>query len=494
LRAINISKSFDGVKVLEGIQLETYSAKILALIGENGAGKSTLMRILSGVYNDYEGNLVLNGKEVKFKTTKEAKENGVVIIHQELNLVQDMTILENLFLGEELVNKYGILDHNTMHKKTREILSKVKLDKSPKTKISELRVGEQQLVEIAKAMLADAKLIIMDEPTSALSRSEIKTLFEIIREMKNDDKSIIYISHKLDELYSIADDYLILRDGKMIESGKLKEISQEEIVSRMVGREFIRSSRKGKKEIEKKIILEVEGITTTYSNNKISFNLHKGEILGIFGLMGAGRTELLQALFGLSGRSVKIKIEGKEVTINSPADAIKNKLAYVTEDRKIEGIIPSFSVRENMSLASLSSFVKNGFVQKKKETQFTESEVAQKQIKLHSIEQAIKNLSGGNQQKVILAKWLATNPSILLLDEPTRGIDVNAKAELYKIINELVEKDMSVILVSSELPEILALSSQVIVLAEGEISGQFSIEEATEERLLSAALGQNKMN
>jgi ribose transport system ATP-binding protein len=494
LQAINISKSFDGVTVLEGIQLETFIGRVLALIGENGAGKSTLMKILSGVYTDYGGHLILNNKEVKFKSTKEAKENGVVIIHQELNLIQDMTIQENLFLGEEFVNKYGFLDQKGMDSKAKEILNKIKLDKSPQTKLSELRVGEQQLLEIAKAILADAKLIIMDEPTSALSQSEVLTLFEIIGELKNDGKSIIYISHKLDELYSIADDFTILRDGKLIASGKLGDISQEEIVSKMIGRDFDRGGSTTSKEMFKEVLLKVEGLTTSYSSSKISFDLNRGEILGIFGLMGAGRTELLQALFGLSERIVDIQIDGKDTTINCPADAIKHGLAYVTEDRKLEGIIPSFSVRENMSLVTLSTFIRNGFIQKNKEVEFAQSQVTAKQIKLSSIEQAINKLSGGNQQKVILAKWLASNPKVLLLDEPTRGIDVNAKSEMYKIIQELAVQGMSVIMVSSEMPEILALSHRILVLADGEISAQFSIEDATEERLLVAALGQNKLN
>jgi ribose transport system ATP-binding protein len=504
LSAKNITKKFSGVTALDNVSLDLQAGKVLAIIGENGAGKSTLMKILSGVYTDYEGSLMLDNQIVKFKNTREAQDKGIAIIHQELNLIPELSVAENIFLGREITNAFGLLDKAKMRQHTEGLLQKLKLnmvhpDKGgidPNTPVKNLKVGQQQLIEIAKALLLNAKIIIMDEPTSAITGAEVEVLFDIIKGLKQEGKAIAYISHKLDELFKIADTYTVLRDGKTIESGEIKNVSKDILVSKMVGRDLVISHKKSTPSVSEEL-LKVEKLNYKKGLD-ISFSLKKGEILGIFGIMGAGRTELFEALFGLSSPSVSgnILIENKKTTIKSPADAVKAGLALVSEDRKKDGIIPELSVKKNISLTTLFGLSKNGIfpilsgctISNKKEKQLADKYINDLKIKTFSDTQLIKTLSGGNQQKAILGKWLATNPKILLLDEPTRGIDINAKSEIYKLIQELAASGLGIIMVSSELPEILAVSDRVLVLSEGKLTGDFTIDEATEEGLLKAAI------
>jgi ribose transport system ATP-binding protein len=499
LEAKNISKEFPGVKALSEVNLTFYPAKVNAILGENGAGKSTLLKILTGVYTQYEGEIRLNGLSQKFKSVKDAQNAGIAIIHQELNLIPQLSITENLFLGQEIVNAFGFLDTIKMRQKASELLAKIQLNVLPETLIGNLKIGEQQLVEIAKALLTNAQIILMDEPTSALSEHEIENLHRIIHDLKHEGKTIVYISHKMEELFKVADFYTVLRDGKLIDAGEMNQTTEQDLIRKMVGRELgIRDGGLGVRSFEnQENILEVRNLI---SNSKktpplgaeaegqgISFNLKKGEILGIFGLMGAGRTELLETIFGLnSSTSIKsIEIEGQVRQINSPKEAIKHGIAFVTEDRKAEGLILGMDISSNISLTTLSEF---SVLDDKKDKELAQNYIKQLNIKTPSETQFCQNLSGGNQQKVVLAKWLATNPKILMLDEPTRGIDINAKNEIYQIIKQLADNQMSIILVSSEIPEILALSDRILVMAEGKIKAQFLSSEADENKLLKFAL------
>lgn len=493
LSAKNITKKFSGVTALDNVSLDLEAGKVNAIIGENGAGKSTLMKILSGVYTDYEGTIELDNQVVKFKGTRDAQDKGIAIIHQELNLIPYLTVAENIFLGREITNAFGILDKAKMRQYTEGVLEKLKLNIDPNTPVKNLKVGQQQLIEIAKALLLNAKVIIMDEPTSAITGSEVEVLFNIISDLKKEGKAIAYISHKLDELFQIADTYTVLRDGKTIESGGMQNVTKDLLVSKMVGRDLV-MSKKETPSLSNDILLKVDNLqilkpalTTSNPQPSISFQLKKGEILGIFGLMGAGRTELFERLFGLEG-TVEIEINSTPLSIKSPTDAIKAGLALVSEDRKKDGIVPEISVKKNISLTTLFGLSKNGILNNSKEKQLADKYIKDLKIKTSSDAQLIKNLSGGNQQKAILGKWLATNPKILLLDEPTRGIDINAKSEIYKLIQELANSGLGIIMVSSELPEILAVSDRVLVLSEGKLTGDFDINDATEESLLKAAI------
>lgn len=493
LEAINISKSFPGVKALDGVSMRFQPGKVTAILGENGAGKSTLLKILSGVYIDFEGEILICGKPKKFSKITDSQEAGIAIIHQELNLIADLNITENLFLGNEITNDWGVLESKKMEKLATEQMSKVGLDYSPKTKIKNLKIGEQQLVEIAKSLLFDANIIFMDEPTSALSDKEIDKLHLIINTLRNEGKIIVYISHKMDELFKIADRYEVLRDGVSIGSGELKDISEQELIKMMVGREVLKKT-KAVKGIDQNVLLSVRNLSLLDSGrNKnrlqnINLNLKKGEILGVFGLMGAGRTELLESLFGLNSDKIsgEIQIDGTSLNLKSPKNAIEKGIAFLTEDRKSEGLVLEMDIGKNISLTTLAEF---DLLRPKNENAEAELYVKSLNIKTPTIHTLCQNLSGGNQQKVVLAKWLSTEPKILLMDEPTRGIDINAKNEIYKLIEKLASEGLSIIVASSEIPELLAISDRILVMADGKISGEFSAEEATEEKLLKAAIG-----
>lgn len=493
LEAINISKSFPGVKALDGVNMRFQAGKVTAILGENGAGKSTLLKILSGVYTDFEGEILIDGEAKKFSKITDSQAAGIAIIHQELNLIADLSITENLFLGNEITNDWGVLESKKMEKLATEQMSKVGLDYSPKTKIKNLKIGEQQLVEIAKSLLFDASIIFMDEPTSALSDKEIDKLHLIINTLRNEGKIIVYISHKMDELFKIADRYEVLRDGVSIGSGELKDISEQELIKMMVGREVLKKT-KAVKGIDQNVLLTVKDLSLLDSvGNKnrlqnINFDLKKGEILGIFGLMGAGRTELLESLFGLNSDKIsgEIRIDGTSLNLKSPKNAIEKGIAFLTEDRKLEGLVLGMDVGKNISLTTLPEF---DLLRSKNENAEAKIYVKSLNIKTPTIHTLCQNLSGGNQQKVVLAKWLSTEPKILLMDEPTRGIDINAKNEIYKLIEKLASEGLSIIVASSEIPELLAISDRILVMADGKISGEFSTEEATEEKLLKAAIG-----
>jgi ribose transport system ATP-binding protein len=496
LKVSNITKRFPGVTALENVCLDIEAGKVTALIGENGAGKSTLMKILSGVYQDFEGEIFFKGKSVRFSGPKDAQQNGVAIIHQELNLIPYLTITENIFLGREILTQYGTIDKNKMRRKTQELLDKLKLKVKPETRVNGLKVGQQQIVEIAKSLLIDAELIIMDEPTSAITGSEVDLLFDIIENLKSEGKAIIYVSHKLDELFRIADHYVVLRDGKSIESGAMQGVSQDQLIRKMVGRSIdIMRKNAGEKKCER--LLEVKGLALKHPVRPkenllrdISFEVCKGEIVGIFGLMGAGRTELFEAIFGLHRGNVsgEIVMCGMPLKCASPADAIAAGLALVPEDRKKDGLVLGLDVKTNISLTTLADLEQLGTLNETREVALADRYISDLQIKTPSRKQKVNNLSGGNQQKIVLAKWLATKPKLLLLDEPTRGIDINAKSEIYKLIIKLAEEGLGIIVVSSELPEILAISDRILVMAEGTLTAEFSIAKATEDAILRAAI------
>ncbi|MGN6177993.1 MAG: sugar ABC transporter ATP-binding protein [Mucilaginibacter sp.] len=496
LVAENIGKRFSGVVALENVSMELLAGRVTAILGENGAGKSTLMKILSGVYDEYEGRIIFKGETVKFKNPIDAQDAGIAIIHQELNLVPYLSITENLFLGREITNAFGMLNRKAMRAKTQELLNKLRLNVAPDTLIADLRVGQQQVVEIAKALLCDAEMIIMDEPTSAITESEVDVLFEIIAELKSENKAIVYISHKLSELFKIADDYVVMRDGRKIENGSMAGMTQDQLIHKMVGRE-INIVRKSNEQSAKKLLLSVKDLSLAKPGDRnkktlenISFDLYSGEVLGIFGLMGAGRTELMETLLGIHPGLMagKISIENNELNIRSATDAINSGIVLVPEDRKKDGLVLNMDIKTNISLSNLDETKSAGMLDKAKEQKLSEKYINALKIKCSSAGQTVKNLSGGNQQKVVLAKCLATKPKVLMLDEPTRGIDINAKNEIYKLIIELAAEGMGIIMVSSELPEILAISDRVLVMADGTIKAEMNINDATEDKILKAAI------
>ncbi len=496
--AKGITKRFGGVTALEDVDLQVHEGKVNVVVGENGAGKSTLMKILSGVYADYGGQLFFKGEAVHFNNPKEAMAQGIAIIHQELNLIPYLTISENIFLGREIRTPLGVLNTKQMHSKTQALLTRLNCHLSPNTLVGALKVGEQQLVEIAKALLEEAKVVIMDEPTSAISDTEVATLFNIIRALKEQDVSLLYISHKLDELFQIADRFIGLRDGKMV--GTLEQAAKatkEDLIRLMVGRDLKHLFKKEAVPMGAEI-LRVENLNlrinkahqaSAHRLKNIHFKLRKGEVLGIFGLMGAGRTELLETLFGLHAKDMtgSISIASEQVHIRSVMDAIAHGMALVPEDRKEDGLVLQMEIAKNVSLASMGKITKNGVINAKSEMTLAKKFIETLHIRTPSERQHAKNLSGGNQQKVVLAKWLATHPKVLFLDEPTRGIDINAKNEIYHLINALAKKGLGLVVVSSELPEIMAISDRILVLANGSVSAEFNQENAHEEKIMQAA-------
>lgn len=496
LEARNISKEFSGVYALRDVNLEIYPSMVNAVIGENGAGKSTLMKIISGVYTGHTGRILMEGKEVSFRSPREAEEHGISIIHQELNLIPGMTVAENIFLGKEPLNTFGLINYREMNEKAKVLMDRLHLFVSPKTSVDTLKVGQQQLVEIARVLNLKSRVLIMDEPTSAISDKESELLFQIIRDLKSKGVSILYISHRLDELLGIADQFVALRDGKNAGGGKIATTTRNEMIKMMVGREILPTNPIGQAKNETEL-LKVKNLSLRDPNHSHKFRvkgadliLHKGEILGISGLMGAGRTELLEAIFGLhKGHTTgELFIEGKQITINSPGEAISKGLVMVPEDRKTLGLVQNMDVLKNTTLASLKNFSRGGFINHAKEKQTCKYYVSQLNIKLSSLSQPVETLSGGNQQKLVIAKWLATQPRIILLDEPTRGIDIGAKQEIYQLIEQLASKGMAIIMVSSELPEILALSHKIIVMCESQVTAYIDRADASEEIIMKAAV------
>ncbi|WP_288875378.1 ribose ABC transporter ATP-binding protein RbsA [uncultured Fusobacterium sp.] len=491
LKMSDIVKIFPGVKALDGACLNIYKGKVMALLGENGAGKSTLIKVMTGIYQMDSGSLYVGNSKVDFRNINDSQEKGIAVIHQELNLIPELTITENIFLGRELTNSFGKIDSNLMKKEARFLLDKLNVKESVDTLVKDLTIGKMQMVEIAKALSQNAKIIVMDEPTDALTDSETESLFAVIRELTSHGKSIVYISHRLKEIPEICDDITIMRDGKFICEAHVKDIDEDFIIRNMVGREL--EEQFPRVEVKKgKEILKVENLKNRYIDD-ISFNLHEGEILGISGLMGAGRTELAKTIYGnLKKDSGKILIDGKEIDIKSEKDAIKAGIAYVSEDRKGDGLVLGMSVKENMTLSALDFFSSLFKLDHSKEKKEVEDYIDKFKIKTPNVDEKTKNLSGGNQQKIAIAKALLTNPKILILDEPTRGVDVGAKKEIYDFINELKTKGLSIIMISSEMPEIMGLSDRIIVIHNGKITGEFTAEEVTQENIMRCAVGGKK--
>lgn len=498
LEARSISKSFPGVKALDDVDLVLRRGRLTALLGENGAGKSTLMNIIAGVFPADSGEVLLHGRSVQFANPREAREAGIAMIFQELNLVAHLTVAENIFLGREPLNRFGFIDTRGMNRDASELLRQLDLDVPPTTRLGSLRVGQQQVVEIAKALSTRARVLIMDEPTSAITQHEIEVLFGIIDKLKHQGVAIAYITHKLEELTRIGDDAAVMRDGQLVGRGALADLDRDEIVKMMVGRE-VRSGRKRSPADRGEEVLRVENLSLTHPDRPgnlllkgIDLTVRRGEVLGIFGLMGAGRTELLETVFGLHPErsTAAISVAGQPVTIKSPSDAIAHGLALAPEDRKHAGLVLGMSVLENVSLASLQRYDRFGWIDHRSEQRMANRVVDQFRVKTPSVHQKARNLSGGNQQKVILGKWLATEPAVLLLDEPTRGIDVNAKEEIYDLIQHLSTSGLAVVVVSSEMPEIMALADRIVVLCEGRKTAELERADADEESLMRAALPQ----
>ena len=490
LRMEHISKSFPGVKALSNVTIDLQYGEVLALVGENGAGKSTLMKILTGIYPKDEGMITLQGKEIIVQTPKQAQELGISIIHQELNLMKDLTVAENIFIGREPKGTMNLLvNDKQLNKQTAELFNKLNLDLDPKTKVRHLTVAKQQMVEIAKALSFNSKILIMDEPTTALTETEIDTLFDIINSIREKGVGIIYISHRMDELKRISNRITVMRDGTYVDTLETSETEMSKVIQLMVGRHVYIESKPNIASGEKETVLKVRNISTKNLLKDVSFELKKGEILGFAGLMGAGRTEVARVLFG-ADPSTKgtINLHGKEVKIKSPADAVKQGIGYLSEDRKQYGLLINMDVKSNIALATIKDYqTKSYFVSDSKIKKTATKYVDSLKIKTPSVDQEIRLLSGGNQQKVVIAKWLQRDCDILIFDEPTRGIDVGAKGEIYKLLDELAASGKSIIMISSELPEVLRMSHRIVVMSEGKITGVLSSEEATQEKIMEYA-------
>ncbi len=490
----DICKSFPGVKALDHVDFELRSGEVMALLGENGAGKSTLMKVLSGVYTRDSGDMEIQGKAYGNLTPKQAQAAGVAIIHQELNMCRHLTVAENMFLGREKVRGV-VLNQREMEAEAAEVLGRLKIDISPRTVVGDLPISKQQMVEIAKALSMDARILIMDEPTSALTAREIEDLFRIIRDLRASDHGIVYISHRLEELQHIVDRVTIMRDGQYITTMNFADTTIDQIITYMVGREikekFPRvTCEKGKK------VFEVKNLNAGRMVRNVSFSLYEGEIVGFAGLMGAGRTETTRAIFGIDPKqSGQIFLDGREIAIHSPMDAIRQGVVLAPEDRKKDGLCTKLSIRHNIALPNLDLLCNRlGVVSHSKENAMCDRAVKNLQIKTPSVDVDAANLSGGNQQKVVVAKWLARNSRVVLFDEPTRGIDVAAKVEIYHLMNQLKQQGIAVMFVSSELPEVLGIADRVIVMCDGQITGEVMARETTQNEILTLATRfENKM-
>ena len=483
-----IDKSFPGVHALKEVNLELKKGEVHALMGENGAGKSTLMKVLTGIYAKDKGTITFEGKEVEFKSPKEAQTAGIVIVHQELNMMNHLTVAQNIFIGRESMNGKMINDRK-MNVEAQKLFDLLNIDIDPRDTMGRLTVGRQQMCEIAKAISTDAKVIVFDEPTAALTDAEITELFKIIDDLRKKNIGIVYISHRMDEIKRITDRVTVMRDGEYVGTIVTKDSTKDDIINMMVGRVVYEDPKEHSNvPPNAPVVLSVKNLNAGKMVRNVSFDLHKGEILGFSGLMGAGRTETARALFGADKKdSGKVYINGKKVDIKSPQDAVNAGIGYLSEDRKRFGVNVEKTVAENTTMASLENFTNGLFIDKKKEKEVTRKYVEALKTKTPSIEQKVKNLSGGNQQKVVIAKWLTRDCDILIFDEPTRGIDVGAKSEIYALMNELVKDGKSIIMISSELTEVLRMSDRVIIMCEGRKTGELSIEEASQEKIMHAA-------
>jgi ABC-type sugar transport system ATPase subunit len=490
-----VTKRFPGVTALDAVSFSVAQGELHAVVGENGAGKSTLMNILAGVIPDYEGELFVRGQPARFRDTRDAERGGVGIIHQELNLVEQLSAAANIFLGRELRTPLGLLDNRAMQDAAGKLLAQLECHIDPRRPAGELRVGDQQLIEIAKALSQRTEILIMDEPTSALTETEVGRLFRVIARLREGGVTILYISHKMDEVFRLADRITVLRDGRHVETLDRAQTTPRQITHLMVGRE-IEETRLGEGRTPGDVVLEVCDLSLPWTGHarqwrlrNLSFSLRRGEILGIAGLMGAGRTELLECLFGAAVEppTGQVRVEGRVVTFRHPAEALRAGVALVTEDRKRLGVFAHMTVRDNITICTLADAVVAGLVRTSRERAIAQQTVARLKVKTSGIEAPITSLSGGNQQKTILGRWLLTRPKVLLLDDPTRGVDVGAKAELYRLMDELCRAGLGIIVTSSELPELLTVCDRILVLCEGRLTGQFSRAEATEQRIMEAA-------
>ncbi len=491
----NVTKRFPGVVALDDVSLDIPDAQLHAVVGENGAGKSTLVKCLSGVLTDYDGRILVRGRETQFRDTIGAERSGISIIHQELNLVEQLSVAANIFLGREKRTRLGLLDDRAMHRSAAGLLDELECGIEPDQLVGDLRVGDQQLVEIAKALSLEMEILIMDEPTSALSETEVARLFRVINRLRRRGVTILYISHKMDEVFRLADWITVMRDGRVVDTVARADATVREITHKMVGRE-IEATDLGRNRSPGKTILEVRDLSLTRPGrskrrllSSVNFELRAGEILGIAGLMGAGRTELLDCLFGSSERQPEghVLLEGRPITFHHPAEAMRAGVALVTEDRKRAGIFPNLNVGSNITISALREVARLGLIRFPAERAMAHRSVKQLEVKTAGIDTPITNLSGGNQQKAIIGRWLLTDPKVLLLDDPTRGVDVGAKAELYLLMDKLCRSGLGIIVTSSELPELLTLCDRILVLCEGSLTGQLSRAEATEEQIMELA-------
>ncbi|MDT6951586.1 sugar ABC transporter ATP-binding protein [Companilactobacillus alimentarius] len=485
----NISKSFGTNKVLAGVNFTIRSGEVHALMGENGAGKSTLMNILTGLYGDDGGEIYIDGHKTKFKGPLDAEQHGISFIHQEMNNFLEMSIVDNMFLNKEIKNKFGIMDENKMREKAKFYLDKLGTSIDVNKAIGTLSVGRQQMIEIAKSLMTNAKIIIMDEPTAALTENEIEQLFGVVRELKKQGVGFIYISHRMEEIFKIADKVTVMRDGISINEYATKDVTMKQLVRDMVGRE-IDDFYPNRQPHFGNVSLEVQHLTENNVFKDVNFQVHEGEILAFSGLMGAGRTEIMRSIFGIDPHNEgKILIDGKEVHIHSPQEAIKHQIGFLTENRKDEGLILNDSLRDNIVLPSINGFVKHGIIDDNAVNDFTNMLLKRLSVKAQSAEVSAGSLSGGNQQKVVLAKWVGSGSRVLILDEPTRGVDVGAKREIYDLMNELTDRNVAIIMISSDLPEVLGMSDKIAVVYEGRITGIIDTKTATQESVMTLATG-----
>ncbi len=492
LRLEGVGKVFPGVKALEGITLDVSPGEIHAIMGENGAGKSTLMNILSGVYQPDEGEIILGGQPMQFRDTRHAQEQGIAMIHQELSLLNHLSVAENIYSGRLPKNTLGFVDGRMLRKRATEALGRLGVcDFHADTQVAELSTSQMQLVEIAKALSLESSILIMDEPTSSLTAGETETLLGLMRSLSKEGVSVLFISHRVDEVFAVADRLTVLRDGRLIATKTRSQCDKDEVLSLMVGRAFDQSFRRNRDATRqaKEPVLQVQGLTSGRAVRDVSLSVRAGEILALTGLVGAGRTETVETIFGARGKDGgSVRIEGKEVTIKHPADAVGLGLALVPEGRKLQGIFPELSVKQNMTVAHLPALTRALFIKGSRETQTAEDYAARLAVKTPSLAQKIKYLSGGNQQKAIFCRWLMNEPKVLFLDEPTHGIDVGAKEEIYRIIDSLAARGVAIVLISSELPEVLTLADRILVMREGQVVAELDQESATQEEILRHAV------
>ena len=488
LQMKGVKKYFPGVKALDGVDFELKKGEIHALLGENGAGKSTLIKILTGIYSMTEGSIHIKGEEVHMKSVKDARDNRIAAIHQEICLVPYISVARNVYLGRELKTKLGLMDDKTMEEETQKLLDRLGMDIDAAKEVRQYSIAQQQLIEIAKALALDAEILLMDEPTSSLTEKEVTKLFETIRRLKDSGTSIIYISHRMEELFELSDRVTVLRDGQYIGTYVTKDTTREELVAAMVGRQLTEFYVKDSVP-QDEVFMEVKNLSRAGVFQDVSFTLRKGEILGVSGMVGAGRSEVARAIVGIDAKDGgEVLLEGKALNIQKPIDAINAGIVLIPENRKEEGLVLENSVRFNTTLAVLKQFIRGVIWNRKKEEGIVDSHIKSLKIRTPHQEQLILNLSGGNQQKVVIAKWLATEPKVLIMDEPTRGVDVGAKAEIYTIMNSLAKQGISIIMISSDLPEIINMSDRVMVMREGKLAGILDKDEIGQEQIMRFAV------